>query len=231
MALEQHTITSACGEYVRDVWLATGPTEQSHRLCVILDAELYLENLDCIPIMDSLMRNGDIPIMTCLFVSNLSMEARHKDYVCNSGYGKFIAEDAVQWAIARNGNVTSGDNLICGLSLSGLAAAHISLNYSSVFSYSLCQSGSFWWIEGTDTSWPRTNVKMWLSVGDQETETDVSHPPTGLFQQVSQIEGVEEAARRFESAGATVRYSLYSGDHGRASWRAELAPALKWLVG
>lgn len=231
MALEHHHIRSACGEYVRAASLWPGPRSQRHRLCVVLDAELYLEKVDCIPIIDDAVRCGAIPAMTCLFVSHQSAEARHEDYVCNPRYARFIAEDTVRWARERNEAVTGGGNLICGLSLSGLAGAHIVLSHPDVFSHALCQSGSFWWLVGKERSWPRTSARMWLSVGDQETETRVSHPPTGLFQEVSQIEGVEEAARRFETLGATVKHSRFSGDHGWASWRAELAPALKWLVG
>jgi GNAT superfamily N-acetyltransferase len=72
---------------------------------------------------------------------------------------------------------------------------------------------------------------MWLSVGDQETESGVAHPPTDLFQAVSQIEGVERAARRFEGLGATVRHHVYEGGHGIAWFREGLSPALRWLVG
>jgi S-formylglutathione hydrolase FrmB len=77
----------------------------------------------------------------------------------------------------------------------------------------------------------QTSARFWLSVGAQETETGVSHPPTGLFQRVSQIEGVEAAARSFASRGGTVHYNRYPGGHAFPSWREELAPALRWLVG
>jgi len=78
--------------------------------------------------------------------------------------------------------------------------------------------------------WFLPRPALWLSVGSEETATGVSHPPTGLFQRVSQIEGVKRAADRFEALGATVRYNMYSGGHAAAPWRAELAPALTWLV-
>jgi iron(III)-enterobactin esterase len=72
-------------------------------------------------------------------------------------------------------------------------------------------------------------ARFWLSVGTQEIETGVHHPPTRLFQRVSQIEGVERAARFFESLGGTVHHNLYSGGHAFSPWREELATALRWL--
>ena len=177
------------------------------------------------------MQTGAIPSVACLFVSHLNGTARHHDYTCNEGFARFIAEDVVAWARAGNHQVPSGDHLICGVSLSGLASAHTALMYPSVFSYVLCQSGSFWWSAGKKMSWRRTTAKFWLSVGSDETVSGVSHSPTGLFQKVSQLEGVEMAVTTLESLGASVRYSRFDGGHSFASWRKELAPALRWLLG
>jgi hypothetical protein len=52
-----------------------------------------------------------------------------------------------------------------------------------------------------------------------------------LFQRISQIEGVERAAKTFESLGASVKYNVFPGAHRCAHWRTELAPALQWLIG
>lgn len=121
--------------------------------------------------------------------------------------------------------------MICGLSLSGLAGAYIAFQYPEVFPFSLCQSGSFWWLHDKDIPLPTTKARFWLSVGDQETAAGVTHPPSGLVQEISQIEGVENAVKRFEVLGGTTKYHLYEGGHAIAPWREELAPALKWLIG
>jgi hypothetical protein len=68
-------------------------------------------------------------------------------------------------------------------------------------------------------------------VGTEETETEVSHPPTGLLQRVSQIEGVERAARLLRSRGAIVHTNRYVGGHAFPAWRKELSAALRWLLG
>lgn len=231
MTLEQHVITSSCGEYARDVWLLPGPDDEVHPLCVFLDAEHYLRDMESVPVLVELQQSGAIPRLTCLFVSHVSGEARHSDYTCNDRYSRFLAEDVLAWARARNGRVRQAGNVICGLSLSGLAGAYVALHYPGVFSYSLCQSGSFWWLEGKDLFLPRTRARFWLSVGDEETQTGVSHPPTGMLQRISQVDGVKSAARRLESLGGTVRYNTYSGGHAAAPWREELVPALVWLIG
>jgi enterochelin esterase family protein len=200
-------------------------------LCIFLDAEHYIRDMNCLPVIQKLLESGGVPPVTCLFVSHVNGEARHRDYTCNNRYCRFIAEDVVTWARRRNEHINVGENLICGVSLSALAGAYAVFQFPSVFSFSLCQTGSFWWLADRDVVLPATKAKFWLSVGSKETATGLSHPPTGLFQRLSQIEGVENAAKRFELLGATVKYNLYSGGHAFAPLREELEPALKWLIG
>jgi enterochelin esterase-like enzyme/predicted nucleotidyltransferase len=228
---ERHVITSACGQYERHVWFVPASSDGRHELAVFLDGEFYLHDVDCLPVIRECMTLGGIPSMSCAFVSFLDSESRHKDYTCNPHYSRFIVEDVVAWAKQRDEQITSRGHLICGISLSGLAAAHVALQHPDAFSSALCQSGSFWWLEDHAMAFPSTSARLWLSVGTLEVEAGVTHPPTGMIQLVSQIEGVEKAARSFESRGATVCYNLYSGGHSFPAWREELAPALHWLVG
>jgi len=226
MELHKHLLE---GEYVRDVWIAPGPQNESHPLCLFLDAEHYIRDLQAFPIIEELSESGSIPPATFVFVSHVSGAARHEDYACSDRYSKFIEEDVVAWAREQAPGIRANDNLIGGLSLSGLAAAHIALRRPDLFSYVLAQSGSFWWLADNPIEMPTTHSRFWLSVGDEETATEVSHPPTGLFQRVSQIEGVHSMAERLETLGATVNVNVYSGGHAAAPWRAELVPALTWL--
>lgn len=182
-------------------------------------------------VIEPLVASGAIPPLTCVFVSHLSGAARHQDYTWNPRYARFIAEDIVNWARQENPRLGNERNVISGLSLSGLQGAAIAFKYPSVFSYALCQSASFWWLADHEVKLPPTTTRFWLSVGGEETATNVSHPPTGLFQRVTQIEGVERAAERFGALGATVKFNLYSGGHAPKPWRDELAPALTWLLG
>ncbi len=228
---EPHTLTSASGEYTRTLSLVPGPQDHAHPLCVFLDAELYLGSMNALPVLTELMASGVIPAMTCVFVSHVNAEARHADFLCNDRYTRFIAEDVVSWARARNENIQAQGNLICGLSLSGLAAAYLALKYPDVFSYALCQSASFWWLKDKELNWPKTTAKFWLSVGDKETATGLTHAPSGLRQEISQIEGVANAVQLLQSLGGTVKHSVHPGVHSTTPWRAELAPAFTWLIG
>jgi enterochelin esterase-like enzyme len=228
---ERHVLRSTCGRYERRVWFVPALSDGPHGLAVFLDGQFYLHDMDCLPVIREHMTTGGVLSTSCVFVSSQDSASRHQDYTCNADYSRFIAEDVVAWARKRDERITSPDHLICGVSLSGLAAAYIVMQHPDAFSSALCQSGSFWWLADNAISFPSTRARLWLSVGTQEIAAGVTHPPTGLFQRLSQIEGVEAAARSFASRGGTVHYNLYSGGHAFPPWREELAPALRWLVG
>lgn len=227
--LERHQLVSTSCEFVRDLWFLPSPTNEASALGVFLDGEHYLRDLDCVPIITGLMEDERIPPMSCLFISHCSSAARHADFTCNPRYAQFVACDVVAWARAKIG-IREDGHLLCGLSLSGLASAYTTLCHPEVFSKSLSQSGSFWWSEDRSLEMPRTGGQFWLSVGDQETARNVTHPPTGMVQITSQLGGVRAMARRLEKLGAVVKVHEYSGGHAVAPWRAELADALQWLM-
>ena len=206
------------------------PARSARPLCVFLDAEIYMQRIECLPLIEGLVDARAIPPVHCLFVSSGSALDRHTDFTCNDRFASFLAGDVVAWAQAHI-EVLANGNLIAGVSLSGLAAAHAALRHPFVFSLALCQSGSFWWLAGREMPFHPAHVKVWLSVGNEETAKDVLHPPTGLLQTVSQVDGVRSAADLFESLGASVKYREFSGAHDCAAWRHDLAPALRWLIG
>lgn len=206
-----------------------------HRLGICLDGEFYLDRVEALPLIEALSTDGAIPAMSWLFIASGGAEARHSDFTYSTRFGRFVAQEVVDWARSQVTSIDVEKHLVCGLSLSGLAAAHLALLHADRFSAALCQSGSFWWkpdlLEAATLSHPPINTRFWLSVGDEETEVDVRHPPTGLYQDISQIDGADQARRTLEKAGGTVRYHRYAGGHDFAPWRAELPEALTWLVG
>jgi enterochelin esterase-like enzyme len=235
MKLEPHIIFGR--EYSRDVWFCPGPTDRPHRLCIFLDGQHYHRDMDAVPLLETLLAEPGIPPLSLLFISHVGVgggaadysACRTADYTCNDRYAKFVAEDVVQWAQARNRGIRDRDHVICGLSLSGLESAHIALRHGEVFSAALSQAGSFWWLHGRELRLPPTTAKFWLSVGDEETATGIAHSPE-LFQAISQIDGVEQAARKFRQLGGNVHHHQYPGGHAPGPWRADLAPALRWLL-
>ena len=200
-------------------------------MAVFLDGEFYLEKMNAEATLRDGFRRGAIPPMTCLFVSHVGGAERHRDFVCNPRYTRFVAEDTVAWARHQHAHVVEQANLICGVSLSGLAAAYAAIQHPSIFSAALCQSGSFWWLADNQVEMQTTGASFWLSVGNEETDTDVTPPPSGMHQRISQIEGVEIAARKLESLGGRVSHRVFQVGHAFEPWSEELLPALEWLSG
>ena len=110
-----------------------------------MDVEHYLKSMNMLSILKELITAGRIPKMSVLFISHNGAPSRHKDYTCNERFARYVAEDVVFWAQRQLKSISNKGNVVCGVSLSGLASAHIALNFPLVFSSSLCQSGSFWW--------------------------------------------------------------------------------------
>lgn len=232
MAIEQ--VDFEAGGYRRTVWFSAGPDRTNHPLCVFLDGDHYLESVGAEAILRESIAAGRIPQMSFAFVAHHSAAARHEDYTCNDRFAGFVARHLLAWAVGRVPSIASEGNIVCGLSLSGLASAHIALTFPQVFSRSLCQSGSFWWRQQRFATLarehaPTSGSRYWLSVGDEETEEDVSHPPTAMVQGVSQITGVVSAVEGLRAGGAEVEYHLLRGGHAFGPWADELGDALRWL--
>ncbi|QDT98234.1 alpha/beta hydrolase [Gimesia aquarii] len=234
MNLEEHTLTSSCSEYTRRVWYL--PAEQSpEKICLFLDGEYYVNQMDVPDKLTVLQREGLIPPVACLFVSYVDGETRHYDFTCNDRYARFITEDLIEWIQSRNAGISRQDCLIGGLSLSGLQAAYIALTTPEVFLFTLCQSGSLWWnnewLKNDLQSRSTTSGKFWISVGDQETDSGIIHPPTGLVQDVDQISAVKRFADTLKAQGDVVHYHLFAGGHDPKCWEAEFSDAMQWLLG
>jgi enterochelin esterase family protein len=232
--LKEHVVTDSAGEYSRTVWISTRPSVASSRLYLFLDAEYYLQRMDTLAVMTDLQASGSIPPGICLFVSHRDHAARHDDYTCNPRYAGFIAEDVIRWAQVQEPQISNSGHLICGLSLSGLAAIHLSLARPDLFPRVISQSPSAWW----NQEWLRQNLgtpalertRFWISVGDQERESGISHPPTGMRQEVAQVDSVERLARKLKDQRAAVHYHLFPGGHQTECWKAELCAAMKWAT-
>ncbi len=226
--LAQHSVSSVDGVYSRTVWTWPGNGTPPETLCLFLDAEFYLERMQTVNVISRLVAESAIPPVACLFVSHVDGETRHHDYCCRDDYAEFIARDIVSWSYSQPQFESCQSIVLCGLSLSGLQVAHTIVKYPGVFSAALCQSGSFWWLEDNPQPWDQAKEKFWLSVGDEELKTNVDHGP-GLFQRISQIEGVETAARKLTEIGAKVKFQTYPGGHDFAAWERELPEALIWF--
>jgi enterochelin esterase family protein len=211
----------------RKVWTQPAVTGSPQALILFLDAELYIERVQAPEIVQRLA-----PQALSVFVSNNGAAARHADYTCNPDYAQFIAEEIIPWVLQVHPTLDPAKVVLAGLSLSGLAAADIAMRDPQRFAAVICQSPSFWWEnERFCTHIPRKAspaLPIWLCVGDQETQRGVTHPPTGLRQDSTQIEACEHARDEFLRQGYTVHYRTYSGGHNPVCWQADLELALPW---
>ncbi len=209
-----------------------GPATVPHHLCLFLDGEHYWRDMQVLPLLEQLVDEGKIKPMTFAFVGHVSAAARHVDYTCNEDYAAFIREEVVPWLGQEVSCLNTWRSTIVGLSLSGLMATYLTLGEGSPFRTCISQSGSHWWRHEWFAEWAQQQghdyAHFWLSVGDQETETNVRHPPTGLLQEINQIEGVERAAHVLREIGAVVHVNHYAGGHQIKPWKEELEAALTW---
>jgi enterochelin esterase-like enzyme/GNAT superfamily N-acetyltransferase len=232
-SLEEHWIEDPATGYARLVRLSRGPADRTHPLCLILDGEIYWRDLEAVPIFQSIadsMPSG----MTFAYVGHVSAMDRHLDFTANEDYARFIGEKVVPWLQQEVAGLSGGGHAVVGLSLSGLMAFHLALRYPPLFNACVSQSGSHWWdyenFEETVKSHAPVGSRFWLSVGSQETQTDLHHPPTGLHQQISQVDGVKRAVQVLNQAGGVTHYNEFEGGHSRECWRNELEEAVRWSL-
>ena len=232
MEIEEHNLFSSSGEFSRKAWYLPC-AERPEQFCIFLDGEYYVKRMDAPTKLVELQESGSIPPVACLFISHLNGEARHYDYTCNEQYADFVAGDAVAWLHERNPEVALTGHFVGGTSLSGLQAAFTAMTYSKTFELSLIQSGSFWW----NKEWLKENLpelsakdgRFWISVGDKETESKATHPPTGMRQELDQISATERFIERLKNYNSEVHYHLYNGGHEIRPWEQEFSSAMHWL--
>ncbi len=232
-SLEEHWIEDPATGYARLVRLRRGPADRAHPLCLVLDGEIYWRDLEADPIFQGIA--DSLPSgMTVAYVGHVSALARHEDFTANEDYARFIGERMIPWLQEEVDGLNGSGHAVVGLSLSGLMAAHLALRYPQFFTACISQSGSHWWdherFGETVKRHAPVRCRFWLSVGSQETQTDVRHPPTGLHQQVSQVEGVRNAACLLRQAGGVVNEHEFDGGHARECWRDELDEAVRWCL-
>ena len=233
--MSQHTIRSASGPFARKAWLFESEAVKPERIAIFLDGELYVDRMKAPDLIGELQERGAIPATACLFVSQVDGEHRHRELTCSHEFGDFIVGDIAAWITQRFPGVPHRDWLIGGPSLGGLQAAFVALKHPQLFSRCLSQSGSFWWqdewLTRSLSEQPAGSSRFWLSVGNQETAFGLSHPPSGLRQDVGQVSACERFAKGLQERKHSVQYRVFQGRHDFKPWTAELPEALTWLLG
>ena len=218
----------------RRVWVLEPSLNPPAWTAIFLDAEIYLERVGAAAVLGRLQTAGGSTSLRSIFVSSEDTAARYTDYTCNADYADFIDGDVLSWVIGKYPRTDQSHVLLIGLSLSGLAAAHVALTKPGHFRAAICQSPSLWWNEesfkqdlpsATDSS-----SSFWISVGRLETEKDVSHPPSGMFQESSQIDACQRTTDALVSKGFVTNYRVFDGGHDPTCWAEDLVVALPWAI-
>jgi enterochelin esterase-like enzyme len=139
------------------------------------------------------------------------------------------------WLIAEF-DVIPDENILAGLSLTGLSAAHAGLKYPGVFPRVLSQSGSFSW---NDTWLPQevrrnrfAGAAFRLTVGLDETNGNTTHTNHGLelIQMESQLDANRKMRDALMATGHQVSYLEHPGGHDLSTWRTGLGSSLLALL-
>lgn len=219
-----------------NVWRqAVGDARGPRRLAIFLDGEFYIERMHTPALLEELMAAGKIPPLAPVYVSHHDGAARQRDFVCRAEYTRFLVEELIPWAQRETQGELAPSHLLVGLSLSGLAALFATVERPRVFSHVVAQSPSAWW----NDEWFAQHVRqcsaplghIWLSVGDQETGENVTHPPTPLIQVTSQLASCQRLAAVLAARSAKFAFNTFHGGHSMECWRAELPEALAFLLG
>jgi enterochelin esterase-like enzyme len=217
----------------RRIWVLDRRSVVPTFMLVFLDAELYLERVGAAQLVQQLEDDGHIPPAVSVFVSNNGASSRHTDYVCDEDYSRFLSDELLPSMLGRTPGLRSDRVVLIGLSLSGLAAAHAAIT-TGQFRAAVCQSPSFWWEQErfalSLSRAPSMAAAFWVSVGDLEIESGVSHPPSGIFQGTTQRDSCDRASAALRAAGYAVSHRVFRGGHDPACWRDDLALALPWAT-
>jgi enterochelin esterase-like enzyme len=230
--LAQFEIAGESFNKARKVWVQPALAGQVKDCLIFLDAEFYIGSVQAPPIVANLQKAGDLPPVASIYLSYVDFVARANDCTCNHTFASFVATDLCRWIEQKVGRFER--IFLCGLSLSGLAATFAALQHPTTFWGVLSQSPSAWWnderLTNSLTAEDRTDSRVWISVGDQESQENVMHSRDGLFQKASQRDSVRRLAEKLEGLCREVHHEEFPGGHDMTCWAEELPRALQWLM-
>lgn len=203
--------------------------DKPYGFMVLTDGDDYISILSAIETLDNLIAYKKIPPIVAIFID--STERRGKELKCNDSFCEVISKELIPWA-RQNYNISNNpeEAIICGLSLGGLTAAYLGLNYSDIFGNVLSQSGYFWynsedfapnedcWMSTRFKKSNRMPLKFYLDMGILETKYKIIDPNINLRDTLI-------------CKGYQVDLQWFNGGHDYLSWGESLAHGLISLIG
>ena len=213
---------------------------------ILFDRVDYLDVIPTPVIVDNLIAAKKIPPIIVAFVGHPSPagENRMRELTCNRKFSDFLKDELIpllksKYAIA----VSSGQLVVGGASVGGLAAACAGLHHPETFGNIISQSGSFWWSPSIDLKKlpfvdpsieqnavanefahrPKLALRFYLDAGTDEVNIDRRVVrcllPSKHLRDVLTAKGYE------------VHWQEFIGGHDGLSWRGTFSDALIALLG
>ena len=204
--------------------------EKNYGFIVLTDGDEYINLLSATETLNNLIASKKIPPILVIFID--STENRMKELKCSDSFGEVIVKELIPWA-RQNYNISSNpkDAIICGLSLGGLTATYLGLNYSKIFGNVLSQSGSYWyrpesyssvnddcWMSSNFKKIDKLSLKFYLSIGVLETKDRIIDTNINLKDTLT-------------AKGYDVEFQWFKSGHDYLSWGENLANGLISLIG
>ena len=204
--------------------------EEPYKFLFLTDGSEYIDLLNAIDSLNNLIANKKIPPIVAVFIDSIE-ETREEEFSCNDKFCSVIAEEIVPW-VRKKYNISSNasNGIIGGVSLGGLNASYLALNYSSIFGNVITQSGSYWYHpdEFIDThgncymsfmykEMKKLPIKFYLDIGTYELKKMIN---TNL-----------NFKNALKEKGYDVDFHWFNSAHDYLSWGESLAHGLISLIG
>lgn len=239
--LTGHRLVSAALGNERLVHVYEPPGLGPHPLVILFDGESWLSVARLHAGLDHLMTAGAMPPAVVAYVDNPldGVATRRRELACDPAMTRMLTDELLP--LLRSRHDVSGEVIVGGCSLGGLAAAFAAYERPDVFGAVLSVSGSHWWGyrpapggpgRDDEPEWltrqyaaaPLAPVRFWIGVGRLETGAMPLSP------------GVDQrAANRhlrtvLRAKGYDVTYEETPGGHDFAGFRRGAVKGLRVLL-
>lgn len=219
------------------VWVYTpnGYSKENDPYKVLVLSDGYSYVVSTPTLLDNLIHENKIPPTVAVFIE--CEEKRNDVLRCDEDFAEFTVNKVLKECREKyNISNKSEDNIIGGLSLGGLFASYLGLNYSKVFGNVLSQSGSYWWYPGY--KWGELIEEVNYDKIEWMAENYVAKEKLGLkfYIEVGTLEGPlmmkgsKDMRDVLLSKGCSVEYLEFQGGHDYLSWKETLAKGLIFLI-